>query len=107
MDMKVEHAYRKSIETVVHWIQTKLNSSKTQVFFRTYSPVHFRFASFLKANVVSSIQSVFCVLFGEVNCYIIYYAEEGIGGLGETVTWRHFQSWDPHWCLLIPGPNSR
>ncbi|XP_062177230.1 protein trichome birefringence-like 10 [Alnus glutinosa] len=42
MDMKVEHAYRKSIETVVHWIQTKLNSSKTQVFFRTYAPVHFR-----------------------------------------------------------------
>jgi hypothetical protein len=68
MDMKVEHAYRKSIETVVHWIQTKLISSKTQVFFRTYAPVHFRFASFLEAIVVSIIHCVLCVLFGEVNC---------------------------------------
>uniref|UniRef100_A0A2N9HNP4 Uncharacterized protein n=1 Tax=Fagus sylvatica TaxID=28930 RepID=A0A2N9HNP4_FAGSY len=42
MDMEVEHAYQRSIETVMHWIQTELNSSKTQVFFRTYSPVHFR-----------------------------------------------------------------
>ncbi|KAF3962471.1 hypothetical protein CMV_013022 [Castanea mollissima] len=42
MDMKVEHAYRRSIETVSHWIHTELNSSKTQVFFRTYAPVHFR-----------------------------------------------------------------
>ncbi|KAK4587160.1 hypothetical protein RGQ29_024043 [Quercus rubra] len=42
MDMKVEHAYQRSIETVANWIQTELNSSKTQVFFRTYSPVHFR-----------------------------------------------------------------
>ncbi|KAL4642568.1 hypothetical protein ACB092_02G028600 [Castanea dentata] len=42
MDMNVEHAYQRSIETVANWIQTELNSSKTQVFFRTYSPVHFR-----------------------------------------------------------------
>ncbi|GMY27507.1 protein trichome birefringence-like 10 [Fagus crenata] len=42
MDMKVEHAYRRSIETVLHWVNTELNSSKTQVFFRTYAPVHFR-----------------------------------------------------------------
>lgn len=43
MDMKVEHAYRRSIETVIRWVNTQLNSSKTQVFFPTYSPVHFRF----------------------------------------------------------------
>lgn len=42
MDMKVEHAYQKSMETVIHWIHNELNSSKTQVFFRTYAPVHFR-----------------------------------------------------------------
>ncbi|KAM4116087.1 hypothetical protein ACB094_02G024400 [Castanea mollissima] len=41
-DMKVEHAYRRSIETVIQWVNTELNSSKTQVFFHTYSPVHFR-----------------------------------------------------------------
>ena len=48
MDMEVEHAYRRSIETVSHWIHTELNSSKTQVFFRTYAPVHFRFVLLLK-----------------------------------------------------------
>ncbi|GMY27509.1 protein trichome birefringence-like 10 [Fagus crenata] len=42
MDMTVEHAYHRSIETVVHWIHNELNSSKTQVFFRSYAPVHFR-----------------------------------------------------------------
>ena len=69
MDMKVEDAYRKSIETVVHWIETKLNSSKTQVFFRTYAPVHFRFASFLKAIVVF-LYSKF-VLGGKLLYYVL------------------------------------
>lgn len=41
-EMKVEHAHRKSMETVMHWIETELNTSKTQVFFRSYAPVHFR-----------------------------------------------------------------
>ena len=43
MDMKVEDAYHRSIETVVDYIHTKINPNKTQVFFRTYAPVHFRF----------------------------------------------------------------
>lgn len=43
MDMKVEDAYHRSIETVVDYIHTKLDTNKTQVFFRTYAPVHFRF----------------------------------------------------------------
>ncbi|KAF4365058.1 hypothetical protein F8388_001806 [Cannabis sativa] len=42
MEMTVEEAYHRSIETVVHWIENQVNSSKTQVFFRTYAPVHFR-----------------------------------------------------------------
>ncbi|CAK9139230.1 unnamed protein product [Ilex paraguariensis] len=42
MKMKVDSAYRKSIETVVDWIHRQVNHSKTQVFFRTYAPVHFR-----------------------------------------------------------------
>ncbi|CAA2933289.1 trichome birefringence-like 10 [Olea europaea subsp. europaea] len=42
MDMRVESAYRKSLETVVEWIHSAVNTTKTQVFFRTYSPVHFR-----------------------------------------------------------------
>ncbi|KAH8499818.1 hypothetical protein Peur_041767 [Populus x canadensis] len=42
LEMGVEDAYRKSIETVVNWIQLEVNASKTQVFFRTFAPVHFR-----------------------------------------------------------------
>ncbi|KAK7303270.1 hypothetical protein RJT34_14173 [Clitoria ternatea] len=42
LEMKVEEAYKKSIETVLNWIQTTVNPRKTQVFFSTYAPVHFR-----------------------------------------------------------------
>lgn len=55
MDMRVEDAYHRSIETVVDYIHTKLNTNKTQVFFRTFAPVHFRFVSQLifSFNVVA------------------------------------------------------
>ena len=43
MEMSVERAYRRSIETVMDWIESEVNMSKTQVFFRSYAPVHFRF----------------------------------------------------------------
>lgn len=43
LDLKVEDAYKKSMETILNWIQDTINPSKTQVFFRTYAPVHFRF----------------------------------------------------------------
>ncbi|POO02248.1 Trichome birefringence-like family [Trema orientale] len=42
MEMTVDDAYQRSIETVVRWIENEVNSTKTQVFFRTYAPVHFR-----------------------------------------------------------------
>ncbi|QCD77083.1 protein trichome birefringence-like 11 [Vigna unguiculata] len=42
LEMKVEEAYKKSIETVLNWIQNSVNARKTQVFVRTYAPVHFR-----------------------------------------------------------------
>ncbi|XP_020223249.1 protein trichome birefringence-like 11 [Cajanus cajan] len=42
LEMKVEEAYKRSIETVLKWIQNTVNPGKTQVFFRTYAPVHFR-----------------------------------------------------------------
>ncbi|PIN22196.1 hypothetical protein CDL12_05098 [Handroanthus impetiginosus] len=41
-DMKVDTAYQKSLETVFKWIHHEVNTTKTQVFFRTYAPVHFR-----------------------------------------------------------------
>ncbi|XP_031397166.1 protein trichome birefringence-like 10 [Punica granatum] len=40
--MRVDDAYAKAMETVLHWIHSKVNATKTQVFFRTFSPVHFR-----------------------------------------------------------------
>ncbi|KAL6271654.1 hypothetical protein ACE6H2_028565 [Prunus campanulata] len=41
MNITVENAYRRSIETVVDWIGSEVNTSKTYVLFRTYAPVHF------------------------------------------------------------------
>lgn len=42
MEMSVESAYGKSIETLFNWISREVNMSKTEVIFRTYAPVHFR-----------------------------------------------------------------
>ncbi|XP_057429880.1 protein trichome birefringence-like 10 [Lotus japonicus] len=42
LEMKVEDAYKKSMETILKWIQNTVDPRKTQVFFRTYAPVHFR-----------------------------------------------------------------
>lgn len=41
-DMDVEDAYRRALQTVLDWIRCEVDASKTQVFFRTYAPVHFR-----------------------------------------------------------------
>ncbi|KAE8712444.1 Protein trichome birefringence-like 11 [Hibiscus syriacus] len=41
-EMTVEHAYRRSLETVMRWIRNEVNTSKSKVYFRTFSPVHFR-----------------------------------------------------------------
>ncbi|KAF5207722.1 trichome birefringence-like [Thalictrum thalictroides] len=42
MNMSVQSAFQRSIETLVDWIRREVNTSKTQVIYRTYSPVHFR-----------------------------------------------------------------
>lgn len=44
MDMEVDSAYQKALETVAKWVNLEVNTTKTQVLFRTYAPVHFRFA---------------------------------------------------------------
>ncbi|CAN0856568.1 Protein trichome birefringence-like 11 [Linum grandiflorum] len=41
-EMSVKSAYRRSMKTVMRWIDNEVNSTKTQVFFRTFAPVHFR-----------------------------------------------------------------
>lgn len=50
MDMEVDKAYRKALQTVTEWIHREVNTTKTQVFFRTYAPVHFRFALTVLCN---------------------------------------------------------
>ncbi|KAL5796741.1 hypothetical protein ACOSQ2_001561 [Xanthoceras sorbifolium] len=42
MEMNLETAFRRSIEMLIGWIDSQVNMNKTQVFFRTYAPVHFR-----------------------------------------------------------------
>ncbi|CAM8988352.1 unnamed protein product [Rhodiola kirilowii] len=42
LEMSVETAYKKAMETIVSWIDKEINQNKTQVFFRTFAPVHFR-----------------------------------------------------------------
>ncbi|KAL5701748.1 Protein trichome birefringence-like 10 [Ranunculus cassubicifolius] len=42
LNMSVDDAYFRSIDTVLKWIHKEVNTNKTQVIFRTYAPVHFR-----------------------------------------------------------------
>ncbi|CDP03616.1 unnamed protein product [Coffea canephora] len=42
MDMSVQSAFHRSIQTLVDWIRREVNLKKTHVFFRSYAPVHFR-----------------------------------------------------------------
>uniref|UniRef100_A0A166H5D8 Uncharacterized protein n=1 Tax=Daucus carota subsp. sativus TaxID=79200 RepID=A0A166H5D8_DAUCS len=42
MDMQVDTAYHKALITVVDYIHHEVNTTKTQVFFRTSAPVHYR-----------------------------------------------------------------
>ncbi|CAK9159112.1 unnamed protein product, partial [Ilex paraguariensis] len=41
MEMSVESAYRRSIQTLVDWVGREVDMNKTRVFFRSYAPVHF------------------------------------------------------------------
>ncbi|KAJ6804897.1 protein trichome birefringence-like 11 [Iris pallida] len=42
MEMSVETAFRRSIETLFDWINKEVDTNRTHVIFRTYAPVHFR-----------------------------------------------------------------
>ncbi|XP_039043027.1 protein trichome birefringence-like 10 [Hibiscus syriacus] len=42
LNMDITAAFRKSIETLLDFIHGQVNTSKTQVYFRTYAPQHFR-----------------------------------------------------------------
>jgi len=101
LEMQVEDAYKQSIQTVMNWIQDTLNPSKTQIFFRTLAPVHFRFVWRLKWWVSSTSH----ILLGTK--LVWYVSEEEIGKTVETVIWKHFRSLALHWCLMTTGYNSK
>ena len=62
MEMTVENAYQRSIKTLLEWIHTEVNASKTQVYFRTYAPVHFRFVL-----ITTSSSTLFLVMLSDYN----------------------------------------
>ncbi|CAK9147073.1 unnamed protein product [Ilex paraguariensis] len=39
MEMSVESAYRRSIQTLVDWVVREVDMNKTRVFFRSYAPI--------------------------------------------------------------------
>ncbi len=42
MDMDLETAFTKSLRTLVEWVDANV-SPKTQIFFRSFASVHFRY----------------------------------------------------------------
>lgn len=42
MDMDVSTAFQQCIKTLVDFVDTRVDTNKTKVFFRSYAPVHFR-----------------------------------------------------------------
>ncbi|EPS71922.1 hypothetical protein M569_02836, partial [Genlisea aurea] len=42
MEMSVETAFSKSIESLSKWVAQEVNLSRTHLIFRAYAPVHFR-----------------------------------------------------------------
>ncbi|KAL8151603.1 hypothetical protein V2J09_021411 [Rumex salicifolius] len=41
MNMSIQAAFQRSVQTLMHWVENQVNTSKTHVFFRSYAPVHF------------------------------------------------------------------
>ncbi|KAH9619091.1 hypothetical protein KSS87_017637 [Heliosperma pusillum] len=56
MNMTVETAFRRSIETLVRWVDSQVNVTKTSVYFRSYAPVHFR-----RRDCISPVSSKLCL----------------------------------------------
>lgn len=86
--MKVEQAYQRAMETVVQWIHNEVNTNKTQVFFRTFAPVHFRFASLPLS--ITNISLVFWLVKRLYQCHNL---------LNQTPFHRHMLAWH----VLVPS----
>eukprot|EP00850_Spirogloea_muscicola_P020443 SM000216S06569 [mRNA] locus=s216:97321:101758:+ [translate_table: standard] len=55
-NLTVEDAYERSMYTIVDWVRR--NSSGSHTFFRSYSPVHFRFGGWLTGGVCNETHPV-------------------------------------------------
>lgn len=42
MNMSVGEAFTKAMKTVARYVEKNMNPAKSQVFFRSYAPVHFK-----------------------------------------------------------------
>ncbi|KAG8477706.1 hypothetical protein CXB51_027655 [Gossypium anomalum] len=54
MKMDLTNAFQKSIETLVDFVASQVDTKKTQVMLRTYAPVHFRYAPFLFSLTINA-----------------------------------------------------
>jgi hypothetical protein len=90
MEMSVETAYGRSIETLIDWLHTEVNMSKTRVFFRTYAPVHFRFLSL----------SLSLCLFFKISAWVLFFFHEHFKIYPEVTLSRIFQLPDLSWMLI-------
>lgn len=55
--LNVSTAMRKALTTWASWVDKRINPRKTQVFFRSSAPSHFRFASLSICNNCASFQN--------------------------------------------------
>ncbi|KAI3506746.1 hypothetical protein L1887_21310 [Cichorium endivia] len=112
MNMSIETAFRKSIETVLNFISKEVDTNKTQVIFRGFSPVHFRGGDWksggschletlpdLSSSPASTSTMFFTNIFGSV-------LSEGRNDLLEllNVTYMSSKRKDGHASIYYVGP---
>lgn len=47
LNMSVEDAYQRALNTLQKWVQKEVNTTKTLVVLRTYSPAHVRYVRYI------------------------------------------------------------
>ncbi|KAJ9687048.1 hypothetical protein PVL29_015772 [Vitis rotundifolia] len=105
MEMSVDDAYMRSLKILLDWVTNHVNMNETQVFFRTYAPVHFKGehsnehsnnSQVMKLDLLSVTLMTSLRKDGHLS---VYYRGPGLG-----LAPLHRQDCS-HWCL--PGvPNS-
>ncbi|KAK9137206.1 hypothetical protein Sjap_007800 [Stephania japonica] len=119
LEMKVESAFRRSIETVKNWVDREVNASKTHVFFRTYAPVHFRGGDWktggschlekLPELSSSAAPSTTSLHFNIVNELLSKHSNNSVATKLDLLNVTYMTSWrkDGHSSIYYMGPNSK